>query len=465
MPLTGNFRVKSTYITIFVLLLTSYFLIFYTSQVFLKQSRWVEHSDFVINNLEKLLSHVNEAESGARGYVILNDKDHLETFNSSTKKIDSLLKTIDSLIADNSLQQKHADTLRLLVQEKLGMMKSGILLFKQAGNVITSEMKARGETGKKLTNNIKFMIQLMESEETNLLLSRKEDLQKVFVSIKIITITSLIIALLLFGYSYFTYLRESKGKLKASVQADSYRDQLEKKVAELQEANKELEELRSQEKFTTTGRIARTIAHEIRNPLTNIGLASEQLKADIDQNEEAVMLLDMINRNAFRINQMISELLTSTRFAQLQHLKVDISSLLDETLELAHDRIELKQVAIKKNYLPGKHELMIDMDKMKIAFLNVIVNAIESMEKGTGVLEMSVRTENDKCIIDFKDNGMGMNEETLQRVFDPYFTTKNKGAGLGLTNTQNIILNHKGNIYVTSEPGEGTIFSIILPVN
>src|SRR5213596_2615621 len=83
---TGSFRVKAGYLTAFLLLLVSYFLIFFTLQQLLRQSKWVEHTDLVINNLETLSAYLNETESSARGYVLLNDSDHLETFYSGTKK-------------------------------------------------------------------------------------------------------------------------------------------------------------------------------------------------------------------------------------------------------------------------------------------------------------------------------------------------------------------------------------------
>jgi len=461
---TGSFRVKTGYLTAFLLLLMSYFLIFLTLQQFLRQSKWIEHADLIINNLETLSAYTNEAESAARGYVLLSDTDHLQTFYTDTKKIDSLLKNIDSISAENIIQQRKSDTLKMLIQEKLGRMYRGVLLFKEAGFVVTNEMKSSGEVGKKLMMSIRTVIRQMEQTEKDLLQLRKEKLRAVSISIKVITITSLIIALLLSVYSFVTYSKESAAKLKADEQANSYRKQLENKVNELQEANEELQELRSLEKFTATGRIARTIAHEIRNPLTNIALASEQIKADSDNDEETTMLLDMINRNATRINQMISDLLTSTKFAQLQYSKINISALLDETLELARDRIELKQIKLEKNYLNPGCDVFVDVEKMKIAFLNIIVNAIEATEKDTGVIEIKTTEVNDKCMIDIKDNGYGMNEETLQKLFDPYFTRKTGGAGLGLTNTQNIILNHRGSIQVKSEQGEGSVFTITLNI-
>src|SRR5258705_12987665 len=129
-----------------------------------------------------------------------------------------------------------------------------------------------------------------------------------------------------------------------------YRKQLEENINKLQRMNAELRELKSLEKFTSTGRIARTIAHEVRNPLTNILLATEQLKETETKNEESGVLLDLINRNAARINQLVSDLLNATRFSHLDFSETDINKLIEETLELANDRLELNQIIVEKSY-------------------------------------------------------------------------------------------------------------------
>ena len=101
---------------------------------------------------------------------------------------------------------------------------------------------------------------------------------------------------------------------------------------------------------------------------------------------------------------------------------------------------------------------------MNIALLNIIVNAIEAMPVKKGLLSVETAIVNDNCQITIRDNGKGMDAETVSKIFDPYFTSKSKGNGLGLTNTRNIILNHKGKIQVFSTPGRGTEFIISLDI-
>lgn len=459
---TGSFKVKSGYLTALLLLLMSYLLIFYTLQQLMKQAKWVEHTDNVIYNLEMLMAATTTSESAARGYLLLNDTSHLKTFYANSKKVDSLFKVVDGLVNDNNEQSDHADSLKTYIQEKMGAIYRGVLLYQQAGNRVTPEMLSHGPLGKELMNNTRGMINKMEAKERDYLAMRKQKFESVSTSITIITVTSLVIAVLLSAYSFVTYSRESNAKLRSVDQANAYRKQLEEKVIELERANEELVELRSIEKFAATGRIARTIAHEIRNPLTNIGLAAEQIKAATAQTEETTMLLDMINRNTNRINQMISELLSSTKFAQLQYSKMDINDLIEQAIDFTKDRIDLKQISLKKDLATPGCTVEVDAEKIKIAFVNIIVNAVEAMEKEKGVLTIASKKIKDKCMIEISDNGQGMNEETLQKLFEPYFTSKSKGAGLGLTNTQNIILNHKGSISVSSQLGQGSTFTITL---
>jgi signal transduction histidine kinase len=177
------------------------------------------------------------------------------------------------------------------------------------------------------------------------------------------------------------------------------------------------------------------------------------------------MLLDMIGRNSIRINQLVSDLLNATKIIELNIRPVNINKILDETLEMAADRIDLSQVKVEKNYAADVCHVAVDEEKIKIAFLNIIVNAIEAMEKSKGILLLRTKNGGDTCIIEIEDNGNGMDDDTLQKLFEPYFTSKPNGNGLGLTNCQNIILSHGGNITVKSTLRKGTSFFVTLKMN
>ncbi|NSL89673.1 PAS domain S-box protein [Chitinophaga sp. Mgbs1] len=236
-------------------------------------------------------------------------------------------------------------------------------------------------------------------------------------------------------------------------------------IQDITDKKREEQEKQYQEKFVITGRIARVIAHEVRNPLTNILLAVSQFKDqdEIVADEETTVYTDIIERNCTRINQLITELLDSTRMIELHTAEHDINDLVKSALLLASDRIRLDEISLQEQLSAEEIFVNADDEKVIIAFLNIIINAIEAMTPGKGILTIRTIRIQDKAQLQITDNGSGIPEDRLSRLFDPFYTSKTKGTGLGLTSTQNILLNHKGTIHVDSKQGKGTTFTITLP--
>jgi signal transduction histidine kinase len=333
-----------------------------------------------------------------------------------------------------------------------------ILDFSSVHKITPKLLEGNGQ-GIAAKKNIEKYIYKMQDAEKALWNMRSKSVSEYSDLIRILNIVSLIVAILLTFYSIGVYNKENKAKKEADKKASEFREQLQKRVKELAEMNAELIELRNLEKYAVTGRIARTIAHEVRNPLTNINLSIEQLRSEFTNTESSEMLFNMITRNSERINQLVSDLLNTTRVAELSFSQASINDILDSSLELARDRIELNHIRVEKNYDPHICPISVDVAKIKIAFLNIIVNAIEAM-KENGILQISTFYNNNLCTVKITDNGKGMTKSEMDRLFEPYFTTKEKGNGLGLANSQNIILGHNGSISAESEPGIGTTFAI-----
>ncbi len=464
MPLS-NKKIRSGYSIALLLLLISYFLIFFIIQKLLEQTKIVAHTYTVINNLEELKSSVVDAETGFRGYVISKDVRFLKPYNNSLKTIPVIYKELRQLTNDDKNKSGRMDILDTLIKKRLGYIENGIRLFQINGFRIADSMNVAREASKNAMDSIRLYIAIMKETEEKLMVQRRREVSNFFRGTTFIMITSLIITLITIFYSIILYSSESKAKRVAGKNAEQYRTELEDNVKKLKQSNAQLQELKSIEKFAATGRVARTIAHEVRNPLTNISLATEQLQEMISQNPDSEVLLEMISRNANRINQLVSDLLDATRFGQLNFKEININYLIDETLEMAEDRISLNHIKVEKKYLQDLCGVSVDTEKIRFALLNIIVNAIEAMEKDKGVLQISTKKEGDKCMVEIKDNGKGMDEEVLQKIFEPYFTSKHDGNGLGLTNTQNIILNHGGKINVASIPGEGSSFIVELVIS
>lgn len=217
------------------------------------------------------------------------------------------------------------------------------------------------------------------------------------------------------------------------------------------------------EKMATAGRLVRTLAHEVRNPLTNINLSIEQMQSVIDDSELSIFL-DIIRRNSNRINDLISELLNSYRQSDVTLSKIAAIPMLEECLAQALDRINLKNILLIRRF-HANPVLELDIEKIKIAILNIIINAIEAMEAYKGILIIETSEKEGNLMLSIEDNGSGISPEYLGRLFEPYFTSKNNGIGLGLSFTHTIIQSHKGSIDVESEDGIGSKFTIFLPIS
>ena len=218
-------------------------------------------------------------------------------------------------------------------------------------------------------------------------------------------------------------------------------------------------------KIAMTYRLARTMAHEIRNPLTNVNLAVDQLKEETAGNEDLNMYFEIIQRCTKRIDGILSQLLSSSAKQVFKRSTFDVVQLVQEVVSAIKDRSSLEGVTISAEYDMKAARIDGDKEKLKIAFTNLFTNALESMDKESKIIKSQVRLDANYVRIDVTDNGSGMDQSQLESLFDPFFTSKSKGVGLGLTSTQTIISEHKGEIYVESEKGFGSTFSVYLPID
>jgi len=217
------------------------------------------------------------------------------------------------------------------------------------------------------------------------------------------------------------------------------------------------------EKLAAAGRLVRTLAHEVRNPINNINLACEHLRSTATT-EENEIYLDIIYRNSGRINELIKELLNSSKPSEMQLKDSILQSVVDEIINIARDRINLKNITLQVDSPSEFINIYCDYDKMVIALLNILINAVEAIEHNTGRISIKLRKEKELAVIEITDNGSGIPEDKIPRLFEPYYTSKRNGIGLGLASTLNIIQAHNGSIEVNSEINKSTTFIITLPV-
>ncbi len=216
---------------------------------------------------------------------------------------------------------------------------------------------------------------------------------------------------------------------------------------------------RQAEKMAATSRLVRTLAHEVRNPLNNINLSLEHLMQE-PINKEDKIYLDIVLRNSKRIGDLITELLDSSRLSTQMNLqRQSLTSVIDAAISAALDRITLKHINLEVSYPQKDCFALLDFDKIQLALLNILINAVEAMEP-QGQLKIAVKCFTDEHFVEISDNGSGISEEHIHRLFEPYFTSKRNGMGLGLANTLTIIQSHNAHIDVKSQVGVGTSFII-----
>lgn len=220
----------------------------------------------------------------------------------------------------------------------------------------------------------------------------------------------------------------------------------------------------SAEKLSIKGEIARTLAHELRNPLASIGMAADIVDKVIPEPQKKGLksYLDIIKRSTSNLNNLVTDLLTATNYSKPQLEKCCLAKTTNKALGHAKDRIYLAGITVIKKYR-GPYYISADEEKLKIAILNIIVNASEAMLPDEGELTISINKKKDNFSLTITDNGCGMEQEQLNRLFESFYTQKPGGMGIGLSSVKNILDDHGATIEVHSIPKEGTTFVLTFP--
>jgi signal transduction histidine kinase len=218
------------------------------------------------------------------------------------------------------------------------------------------------------------------------------------------------------------------------------------------------------ERLAAMGKLAAGLAHEINNPLGVISACVQSLILGGCAPEESRRPLEMISSEVQRISTLVRGLLDLSREQPLALVEADICSLVEQSLQLVSPETENSGVTVHFRAAPSSVSATVDRSQMQQVMVNLALNAIQAMQNG-GTLEVSVEKSAKTAEILFSDNGPGMSPTTLEKVFDPFFSTKQEtgGVGLGLSVSLSIVEKHGGTIVASSIEGEGTVFRVILP--
>lgn len=214
------------------------------------------------------------------------------------------------------------------------------------------------------------------------------------------------------------------------------------------------------EKLAANERLVRVLAHEIRNPLNNIKLSADHLETITGNNEQQKAMIGIIQRNSLRINLLITELLDSTKTLELDFEQYSLQEIIEAGLSIAMDRIILRNIKLHTKYPDNPLYIMADKNKLQIGFSNIFINAVEAMDAGQGELQVMLTVISNTYSVTIKDNGKGIPEEQMSKLFEPFFTMKKNGMGLGLSAAYGIFKSHNSVVSVESKENFGTTFTI-----
>ena len=220
------------------------------------------------------------------------------------------------------------------------------------------------------------------------------------------------------------------------------------------------------ERLATVGRMAAHIAHEVRNPLSSIGLNAELLGDEIaERGEEARRLVTSIIGEVDRLTEITE---TYLRFARLPRPKLDcenVGAVIVSVVDMSRGELAQGGIDVTVDIAPGLPDIAADESQLRQALINLIRNAREAMAGAVSRrLEIAARVAGDRIVITVHDSGPGIGAANMGKIFDPFFSTKERGTGLGLALVQHIVVDHGGQIEVASPPGEGTTFTLTLPI-
>ncbi|MFZ7113164.1 MAG: sensor histidine kinase [Desulfatiglandales bacterium] len=218
------------------------------------------------------------------------------------------------------------------------------------------------------------------------------------------------------------------------------------------------------EKLSSLGRMAAGIAHEINNPLAGILLYSTNLVKKVPQTGPLREGLDIIIHETIRCRGIIQELLEFSREKEPKKISADINEIIIKALNILENEFRLRHIRLEKDLAEGMPKALLDVDQMEQVFINLLLNGVEAMqEEGTIRIRTRIDLDKKRLVVEVEDTGCGISPENLGKIFDPFFSTKPKGSGLGLAVNYGIIEKHGGNIRVSSKLGRGTCFTIAFP--
>lgn len=234
---------------------------------------------------------------------------------------------------------------------------------------------------------------------------------------------------------------------------------VERDITEFKELEKKYYE---SQKLAAIGQLSAGIAHEVRNPLSSIKMSLQILEKRMQPEGNDLKRFKIAQREVEHLEKLVSDVLIYAKPSAPLKAPCDIRPIIDQALDMVEKSLKDKDIHVIKNYEEDVDLISVDPSMINQALINIFQNAADAMDHG-GRLTISLKSDHDSLTIEVEDDGCGISEEDLPYLFNPFFTKKSYGTGLGLTQVEKIIDQHQGSIHVHSKRGEGTKFVVVLP--
>ncbi len=234
-------------------------------------------------------------------------------------------------------------------------------------------------------------------------------------------------------------------------------------IQDITEMKKMEEQIINSEKLASIGRLAAGIAHEIGNPLTSI-FSYIQILRELEDDKFKKESIETIYFHIKRISEILKQLSGFSKMPAIELKACQVNEVIENSTRLIQYDKQAQNIVIIKELADSLPDITVDLNQLSQVFINLILNAVDAMLDG-GRLTVRSYAEDNNIVIEFEDTGVGIPREKLHMIFDPFYTTKEKGTGLGLAVSYNILKKMNGTLTVDSEPGKGTVFKITLPIN
>jgi len=220
------------------------------------------------------------------------------------------------------------------------------------------------------------------------------------------------------------------------------------------------------EKLSALGRMAAGIAHEINNPLAGILLFSTNMRKKVQEQGPIKEGLDVIIRETQRCKGIIQDLLEFSRDREPKKVLASINDIIENALNILENEFRIHHISVEKHLFADLPEILLDGNLMQQVFVNLLINSVEAIqENGSIIIQSDFSPDRKSERIEIRDTGCGILHDDIAKIFEPFFSTKSNGTGLGLAVSYGIIQKHNGHIHVSSQPGRGTQFTIEIPVD